>query len=410
MSSKNISIYPSNKSKNVSSLTINKNAGGYDPNLFLDEKFVQDNTCGICLQVFKNPIEVHCKCGSIYCASCWKNEEIRQCLKNNYTHINKLTQMTCPGHRGDENTKILLPFCHESFHKKNVISSAMMKCQFYELGCKSTFCMGTDERNIIQHKKICMFEPVSCELCKKEMLRCELEDHSTNLCEYRTFICAICNHPVIKKDELTHKIEDKLCKNTIFCPNDCQTVILNSELDEHFTTCPNYQITCNPCKILGIKVKIKRCELINHVKENMESHVVGLILMENKRAKKKKKELKEEEPKNTEPNTFILEKKSIYKKNKRKKFEPSKEENEEKKDNFINLLNEEDNELLTPLSTSPIASLQIGSLCKFKDKNKLWKLGIVHQIINNCKLIIKFEENNIYKFSDYIPVEDIVLT
>src|ERR1700733_3664702 len=117
---------------------------------------IDDIICIVCLDIFYEPVTIE-NCGHTFC-----NECIGGWLK---LHDN------CPTCK---------QACGKTIRNKyieiNRLNALKYKCLNGE--CGKSFEVGMDCRNIREHKILCMYERISCEYCKAEICRKEVDKHN----------------------------------------------------------------------------------------------------------------------------------------------------------------------------------------------------------------------------------------
>ena len=156
--------------------------GGYHEHRFqtaVDKNFF----CSICQDVLKDPVQCHNE--HYFCKAC-----ITQHLKNS---------QTCP-------------VCMEKVTKKtlnkpsrivtNYLDGLIINCDHSERGCTELIELGRLEA----HSRVCKYKPVTCpnEKCAKIMNLPDLEQHTSEVCEYRQVYCEECDENMSVKKYRKH--------------------------------------------------------------------------------------------------------------------------------------------------------------------------------------------------------------
>ncbi|CAL1542794.1 unnamed protein product [Lymnaea stagnalis] len=129
-----------------------------------DDEFI----CGICMNVLDKPLETPCR--HVFCAEC--------------IHKALMGQKKCPLCRKKcmkSNLKEVLPLV------QNLINKLKMKCSNLHNGCLDFI----QTEHYLDHLQVCKYSMVQCRFkdCSQQLLKRDLEEHETNLCSYREFLC-----------------------------------------------------------------------------------------------------------------------------------------------------------------------------------------------------------------------------
>ena len=161
----------------------NKIVGGYDEDLVINKNYLEslDNIykCNICYKIMINPVECE-ECGHNFCYNC-------------------INLSDCPF--GCKN-KIIKP---SSLAIKNLLSQLRFKCP--NIGCTISF----DYTKIEKHNNECQFQKIKCpnKYCDKEIMRKDMNNHILNECEFLLIKCKYCNFEFMKKEIENH---ENICK------------------------------------------------------------------------------------------------------------------------------------------------------------------------------------------------------
>ena len=121
----------------------------------LSEQDLDEFTCGICQEIFNNPVVTQC-CRQTYCKSC-----IDQWLA---------THNTCPNDRKDLANSGLMPAPRFAV---NIINNMKIKCEYEENGCEVITTIGQLNR----HLEECDHKPdINCKTCG--LVKVEGEEHN----------------------------------------------------------------------------------------------------------------------------------------------------------------------------------------------------------------------------------------
>jgi len=99
-------------------------------------------------------------------------------------------------------------------------------------GCFSSYCLGTDMKNEVSHRGICVYRSVECTDCKSTMQQNALARHIESQCPERKKKCAWCEEMVPVSDMPGHMlvaVGGEPCKGLVSCPNGCSA----ADNDEH---------------------------------------------------------------------------------------------------------------------------------------------------------------------------------
>ena len=323
----------------------------YQPELFLEQEYIENFICGICENVCNDAVIQMCGCEQIFC---------RKCLLFYYEN----NQHKCP----QCNRKTLEPKTVEAVNV--AIKIKKMKCKNYIFNCNwQGQCR--DYKNHIT--KNCPKEIINCPYkgCVVKLRREEMDEHMAN-CEYLEYICKKCNLKMPIHERNNH-IEECL-KEKINCPQGCGIIIERGDFNIHKQNCINSYIEC-PYNFLGcghkfirkdqekflneymsnhldLAVKrIKELEKFRQISKNLEIEVKELRLFKEKNQKKK---IEKEKINNTDNEKNLIENYLFYKKSKsisifsKPKGEiitilESKNINDAKNENLIQLSENENN-------------------------------------------------------------------
>ena len=154
--------------------------GGYLEHRFqtsVDKNFF----CPICQEVLKDPVQCHNE--HYFCKAC-----VTQHLKNSKTCpvcMEKVTEETL-----NKPTRIVT----------NYLDGLIINCDHNERGCTKLVELGGVEGHI----SVCDYRPVSCpnEKCARIMNFADLEQHTSEVCEYRHVYCEECDENVHVSQEV----------------------------------------------------------------------------------------------------------------------------------------------------------------------------------------------------------------
>ncbi|CAB4019213.1 E3 ubiquitin- ligase NRDP1 isoform X2 [Paramuricea clavata] len=156
--------------------------GGYPEDRFqtsVDKNFL----CPICTDVLKDPVQCHNQ--HLFCRAC-----ITEHLKNS---------QTCP--------VCMEKLTEEALSKPprivtNILDGLMINCDNKERGCVELVELGLLEAHI----SVCEYKPVTCpnERCEAVVNMADLEEHTSEVCEYRQVFCEECDENMSLKKYRKH--------------------------------------------------------------------------------------------------------------------------------------------------------------------------------------------------------------
>lgn len=139
--------------------------------------------------------------------------------------------------------------------------------------CPSEGCEWTGEtRNVEFHLQSCDRKIIHCSNphCKMTVERRLMEDHARSTCQWRPVNCVNCDEQYAKCNEHEHSLECR--RRPIDCANGCGEVIPREEMTAHQDVdCSQTLVSCL-YDFLGCGTKIKRCEMKDHLEENLRGH------------------------------------------------------------------------------------------------------------------------------------------
>ena len=210
--------------------------------------------CSICTQLAKDPHLTAC-CGHEFCEACLKKW--------------KKTSADCS-----------CPHCRHTKFVHILDKQARREIEELKICCprRSHGCTWEGELSMIKaHEKECSFSFVKCPQCSNNVLRKDLEKHSSSECPFRESTCPYCG----KKDAYSKVISfghmAECPGYPMDCPNKCGTkAIKRSTVLAHRKTCPLEEIEC-PLKEAGCSDKTLRKDLEAHVNSKQGAHLVKLM-------------------------------------------------------------------------------------------------------------------------------------
>ena len=134
-------------------------------------------------------------------------------------------------------------------------------------------------KDLVHHAKIvCPLEPDRCNGCSRIIIRKDMDDHCTNECPKRPTTCTHCKKSG-PYDDITGMHVNECEEYPIGCPRKCKgsEQMKRKKLKNHAETyCPLEPVQC-PFSEVGCNPLLVRRDLNNHVKSNMESHMLKLM-------------------------------------------------------------------------------------------------------------------------------------
>ncbi|CAI2362722.1 unnamed protein product [Moneuplotes crassus] len=201
--------------------------------------------CPICLDMIEDATETPC-CHNIFCETCIsKTDKCPICQSEYYAY-----QLT------------------PNIPMRRLINEILMKCK--NEGCE-TECT---KANLEKHLEVCLYQEVFCPNspeCPK-ILRLDLENHTTKICEFRFVDCVLNCGVKIRTREMYDHIHNICSKSLIPCKNSCGEVIERGSMEAHTNSnCMNEIIFCQYKKTHvyhnGCDLKLKRSEMQEHLHE-----------------------------------------------------------------------------------------------------------------------------------------------
>ena len=206
--------------------------------------------CLICHLLARDAHQANC-CGKIFCRNCLVSHQ-KQSLKFN-----------CPNCREPlagklfKDTKTDRDICHLQIY-----------CTNKNEGCSRQGNL----KDIDKHIKQCPNQEVTCDKCKNNMQRQQLQNHVENKCLKRDFKCVHCQI-VGKYDFITGRHQEE-CPNIVLpCENDgCLQKVKRCKMGEHRQTCPKEIVKC-PYYDIGCHTEMTREDIDQHEENNTKIHL-----------------------------------------------------------------------------------------------------------------------------------------
>ena len=226
--------------------------------------------CPICLYILQEPHVVTC-CGQSFCRVCieyikTKKLSCPMCQQLEFTHIpNRGLQRTLE----DLQTKVCCP--HEG------------------AGCQWVGKMGSLRQHLNESGKFipdaCMFAPIECSQCHKQIQRQMFESHQRESCTQRPFECEYCGEYKSAYEDVVNK-HWPVCKcYPVPCPNGCGVSPERRHLESHVDEdCPLTTVSCEFYHA-GCDVELLRKDKPAHMNENCIKHMSLLAGMTQRQQK-----------------------------------------------------------------------------------------------------------------------------
>ena len=133
-------------------------------------------------------------------------------------------------------------------------------------------------KDLKDHAKIvCPLEPETCKGCSRIIVRKDMDNHWADKCPKRPTICTHCKNSG-PYDDITGIHVNECEEYPIGCPRRCRgsEQLKRKNLKNHAEVCPLEPVQC-PFSEVGCNPLLVRRDLNNHVKSNMESHMLKLM-------------------------------------------------------------------------------------------------------------------------------------
>ncbi|XP_022784723.1 TNF receptor-associated factor 5-like isoform X2 [Stylophora pistillata] len=159
--------------------------------------------------------------------------------------------------------------------QRDVFSDAATKRTILSLPirCSSVGCVWTGElRNSENHQSNCDFYIVSCtnKNCDVTLQRRRLQDHVTNMCQWRIINCSYCGEPYPHCQMEYHVPQCNKCPVTCTkCDSSIPKEMVSTHIKEE---CPLTEIPC-PYKHLGCEIMIERRRVDSHLQSDVKAHL-----------------------------------------------------------------------------------------------------------------------------------------
>ena len=155
-----------------------------------------------------------------------------------------------------------------------------LSCPEYPVTCPRRCDLGSRlKRKDLKHHEmvVCPLEPETCKGCSRIIVRKDMDDHCAKECPKRPTTCTHCKKSG-PYDNITgiHMGECEECP--IGCPRKCKgsEQIKRKELKTHAEVCLLEPVRC-PFNEVGCNPQLVRRDLNNHVKSNMDKHIIKVM-------------------------------------------------------------------------------------------------------------------------------------
>ena len=238
----------------------NKRVVGFDCE-FLEPppEHLLQSECPVCLQIIREPHQVTC-CGNSFCYSCIQRVK----------DYNK----PCP----TCNKERLSDFPDKRL--KRSLYALKVRCSHQKDGCEWTGELGQLDEHLntdpLPEKQLngCSFVEINCLYkCGDELQRRDIQNHQTDRCPKRPFNCEHCHNYESTVDDVTNNHWPVCGSFPVPCPNQCGSTIQRQNIDSHVADeCPLTTINCDFHHV-GCAVKLSRQDMLEHLRENLPTHV-----------------------------------------------------------------------------------------------------------------------------------------
>lgn len=227
----------------------------YNHELFVYvSKFISDTyTSNICHNIVYKPYKLEV-CGHLYC------------MYENYYTYNRQQCPTCNTQLTTEPKQLAY-----NQHVIETIYSSKVKC--LNKGCNTTYTIGTNNRNMIQHIDQCEYQYVLCDnKCDKQIMKGDLQHHIETKCSKRNVLCNKCKQHMTADMLISHIDNQLQCSTLQYCINECtdcndSITVVNKIVDSnHYTNvCVNRRVQCDGCNTTYIYSKmLEHCNTTQH--------------------------------------------------------------------------------------------------------------------------------------------------
>ena len=165
---------------------------------------------------------------------------------------------------------------HADLYFRRKVNEINVRCPQKNQGCKWVGEVGGLDRHLGSQ---CLWVRVSCpKSCGGSVLRGNLPLHLDADCPKRNYRCKYCQFQATY--EVVQKQHIPQCpKQPVRCPNHCEIRTMErSNLEKHLSECPLQLVECEFSQA-GCKEKVPRRDLVSHVRENAQQHLLSMSLL-----------------------------------------------------------------------------------------------------------------------------------
>ena len=213
-------------------------------------------TCIICLGLLERSVATNC-CTKMMCESHWLKEKGSR-------------SRACP------NCRHRLYTVSYNGAIDGIIKGLQVYCKHQDAGCDWKGDLSSEE----DHRKAdsgCQFEHIPCKnKCGEKIKRNDMKIHLLDECPLRPSLCKYCSFSGSQEEVDNHT---ELCpSHPVACPNGCSqdASFLRKDLKMHLDVCPEKEFVCT-FATGGCPVKLKKADMEEHMRTNLEQHLVCLF-------------------------------------------------------------------------------------------------------------------------------------
>ncbi len=230
---------------------------------FIDKPKELQTDCPICLHLLRDPYQATC-CGYIYCKSCIDG-----------VHSKSKVCPTC-------NSREFNIFPDKRLHKS--LYGFKVWCDKKESGCN----WSGELRDLDAHQNLepsseeerylgCEYAEIECLFnCGKSFTRRMLNNHETEICELRPYVCQFCNDYSSTYITVVDHHQPECLFRTVPCPNLCgispEKRFLEQHLEDECELRPPDKIPCD-FSFAGCTEMVPPGEMKKHLEVNMCDHL-----------------------------------------------------------------------------------------------------------------------------------------
>ncbi len=228
------------------------NTGGYDQEFLDPPAKLKEFECPLCLLVTREPTLTSC-CGQHFCQSC----------------INRIITDRKP-----------CPLCKQlrfstflDKKQKRKVLELKVNCSMKLRGCSWTGELRDLDPHTDTGNGNCQFVYVTCpNKCGETCQRRLMGSHLSSSCMKRPFTCKYCKFWCTF--DVVCKHYGQCTKFPLLCPNKCEVEsVERGKMTEHLSECPLQLVDCELAHA-GCSEKIERNKLREHMKDNVQQHLL----------------------------------------------------------------------------------------------------------------------------------------